>query len=31
MAMSPTEFAAHVQGEIARNADLVKAAGLKAQ
>jgi tripartite-type tricarboxylate transporter receptor subunit TctC len=31
MAMSPTEFAAHVQGEIARNADLVNAAGLKAQ
>jgi tripartite-type tricarboxylate transporter receptor subunit TctC len=31
MAMSPTEFAAYVQGEIARNADLVKAAGLKAQ
>jgi tripartite-type tricarboxylate transporter receptor subunit TctC len=31
MAMSSTEFAAYVQGEIARNADLVKAAGLKAQ
>jgi tripartite-type tricarboxylate transporter receptor subunit TctC len=30
MAMSPAEFAAYVQGEIARNADLVKAAGLKA-
>jgi tripartite-type tricarboxylate transporter receptor subunit TctC len=31
MAMSPADFAAHVQSEIARNADLVKAAGLKAQ
>lgn len=31
MAMSPADFAAYVQREIARNADLVKAAGLKAQ
>jgi tripartite-type tricarboxylate transporter receptor subunit TctC len=31
MAMSPADFAAHVQREIVRNAALVKAAGLKAQ
>ena len=31
MPMSPAEFAAHVQREIASNADLVKAAGLKAK
>ena len=31
MAMSPAEFAAHVQREIAANAELVKAAGLKVQ
>ena len=31
MPMSPAEFAAHVQREIATNAALVKAAGLKAQ
>ena len=31
MAMSPIDFAAHVQREIINNAELVKAAGLKAQ
>lgn len=31
MAMSPSDFAAHVQREIAANANLVKEAGLKAQ
>ena len=31
MGMSPAEFAAHVQREIAANAELVKAAGLKVQ
>jgi tripartite-type tricarboxylate transporter receptor subunit TctC len=31
MAMSSAEFAAHVQAEIAANAELVKAAGLKVQ
>jgi tripartite-type tricarboxylate transporter receptor subunit TctC len=31
MPMSPADFAAHVQREIASNADLVKAAGLKAK
>ena len=31
MPMSPADFAAHVQREIAANATLVKAAGLKAQ
>ena len=30
MAMTPAEFSAHVQKEIATNAALVKAAGLKA-
>jgi tripartite-type tricarboxylate transporter receptor subunit TctC len=31
MAMSPADFAAHVQREIVTNADLARAAGLKAQ